>query len=372
MEYLARQKDVEPIRIASMSRRISFFRDLVSLLRLVRILKREKPLVIHTHTAKAGMLGRLAGLLTRVPIRIHTFHGHVFHGYFSTLMTRILLIVERFLAAHSDRIVAISESQKRELVNTYRIAPAEKVVNIPIGFDLDQFTSIDHGEGSFRRSLACAPETKLIGWIGRLTAIKAPGLFIDCTELLNSEALDAHMVMVGDGELRRECVERIERKGLTRAVKMVGWRRDLASIYSDLDLVVLTSINEGTPLVLLEAMAAGRTFVATSVGGVRDLMAGDSRKLKGFEVFENGILASGDASSLAAGIRYLLERPELRRAMGQAGREFVTRRFSHHRLANDLESLYLSLAYSKSLLQPTVPITGPNSTSLVPVMHKAP
>ena len=350
MEYLADARDVEPIHIAGMSRSIAFYKDLVVLWQLIRILRREKPFIIHTHTAKAGTLGRLAAVVAGVPIRVHTFHGHVFRGYFPALVTRLFVLIERMLARHSDCIIAISDSQKRDLADVYRIAPAEKIAVIPLGLDLDPFLHVAHPDSPQHGSVGIRGHTPLVGWIGRLTPIKAPNLFLDCVVAMRPALLDARFVMVGDGELRRECEERIQREGLGSAVTLAGWRRQLAPLYAKLDLVVSTSVNEGTPVALLEAMASARPFVATDVGGVRDLMVGRGRRIAGVEVFDNGILVPQDVQRVAYAVRFLLERPGLRLTMGKAGREFVRRRFSHHRLANDLEALYLRLAHSKGLL----------------------
>ena len=347
MEYLAEAVDVAPIKVSSMGRSVSVFRDLTTLMRLINILRQEKPLIVHTHTAKAGTLGRLAALATGVPIRIHTFHGNVFNGYFSDFVTRLFLIVERFLSRHTECIVAVSESQRRELVETYRIAPAQKVTTIPLGFDLDPFLRVDSHKGLLQDSAGYEPDTPLIGWVGRLTRIKAPSLFLDLATQIHHDCPYARFVMVGDGELRGECEDQICRSQLDKVVTITGWQRDLAPIYADLDLIVSTSINEGTPVALLEAMAAATAFVATDVGGVRDLMVGNGRTIAGMEIFDNGILVSRDATSVAYAVRYLMEKPDLRRDMGRAGREFVRERFSHHRLADDLDALYLSLALSK-------------------------
>jgi glycosyltransferase involved in cell wall biosynthesis len=350
MEYMALDRDIIPIKIGTMSRSISWHKDLTALWQLIRILYREKPDVIHTHTAKAGTLGRLAAIATGVPVRVHTFHGHVFQGYFSPSVTRIFLRIERFLARHTDCIVAVSDSQKHELAQVYRIAPAEKISVIPVGFDLDPFLVVNGRVGTFRNSLGCGTDTFLVGWVGRLTAIKDPGLFLRCARHLDGRSRDLHFVLIGDGDLRKHCEDQIDAAALGHTVSVAGWQQHLDRIYADVDLVVLTSINEGTPVALLEAMASGKAFVSTDVGGVRDLMAGPSIKQGGFEVFENGILAPRDGKVLAHAVAYLMDNPETRRAMGQAGRNFVNARFSSQRLADDLESLYLSLARSKENL----------------------
>ncbi len=351
MEYLARELNVEPVKIATMSRKISYARDLQSWWRLVQIFRREKPTIVHTHTAKAGTLGRLAAMVTGVPVRVHTFHGHVFHGYFSAPLTRLFLAIERLLARRTDCIVAVSESQKRELVEVYRIAPEKKVVSIPLGFALQPFLSVNGREGSLRESLGCEPNAFLVGWMGRITAIKAPGLFLESAAMVRAESSNARFVMIGDGELRRWCEERILETRLQGQVSLVGWQRDLRRVYSDLDLLLLTSINEGTPLALLEAMASARPFIATDVGGIRDLMTGEARREQGWERFDNGILAPRDPRVIAKAVQYLQSQPEIRRDMGLAGRHFVRARFSEGRLADELENLYLRLVREKKVFR---------------------
>jgi len=165
----------------------------------------------------------------------------------------------------------------------------------------------------------------------------------------------ARFVMVGDGELRPQVEFGLKKENIGGAVTLLGWRSDLSEIYADVDLVVLTSRHEGTPLVLVEAMASGKPFVATHVGGIRDLMFGEGRQRVGFQIFENGILADSTPAALAAAIRYVLENPEEARAMGRAGRAFASRMFLHHRLANDLEQLYLRLLKQKQVSQMTSP-----------------
>lgn len=347
MEYLARERRVVPVKIAGMSRRISWYHDLTAFWKLVRIFYREKPAVVHTHTAKAGTLGRLAAMATGVPIRVHTFHGHVFRGYFSPFRTWIFLAVERLLARRTDGIVAISESQKRDLVEVYRIAPKEKVSVLRLGIDLDPFLRVNERDGTLRNSLGCDRETFLVGWVGRLTAIKDPKLFLASARSLMSTFPNLRFALVGDGELRESCHAIVEGAGLGSTVSITGWQQHLERIYADLDIVVSSSINEGTPVSLLEAMASARAFVSTDVGGVRDLMVGPSKRQGNFEIFENGILVPRNTEVLAEAIAYLLNHPQMRLAMGQAGRSFVQHRFSSQRLADDLESLYVSLARSK-------------------------
>ena len=356
MEYMAEARGLEITRIDGMSREISWSDDFRALLQLVRIFRRERPLIVHTHTAKAGTLGRIASLLAGVPIRVHTFHGHVFEGYFSSLATRIFVFIERMLARVTDCIVTVTESQRHDLVSKYRIAPAEKIVAIPYGFDLQRFLDVDGRRVVFRKHLSVGPQQTLIGWIGRLTPIKAPELLIDAAAKLRSDP-EIRFVMIGDGELREACEAQVSRDGLGSKVAITGWMKNLESLYADLDLVVLTSINEGSPMALLEAMASAKAFIATDVGGVRDLMAGSATNKDGMQIFDNGILVSRDPRLLAKAIEFLVHNPQLRTAMGENGRRLASARYSMHRLTQSLDGLYTQLASSKGQLTLTVPST---------------
>lgn len=346
MEYLAEAHGVEVVRVPALSRSVSPYRDLLSLLQLVRVLRQHKPLIVHTHTAKAGALGRLAAMMVGVPVRVHTFHGHVFQGYFSPLVTRAFLSIERFLARHTDCLVAISPSQKKELTESYQVAPADKVAVVPLGLDLDSFLRVHGRDGRLGRIMPAS--VPLVGWVGRFTAIKDPNLFLDCAHSLRHSG--ARFVMAGGGELLPACEQRIGQEQMQECIRLLGWQRDLATLYADLDMIVCTSINEGTPVALIEAMACAKAVVSTDVGGVRDLMAGSAHPVDGMELFKNGILVKREARLLVRAIRYLLDRPQQRQTMGEAGRAFVRERFSHKRLADDLDRLYISLARTKGLL----------------------
>jgi glycosyltransferase involved in cell wall biosynthesis len=365
MEFLAHERGVQPIKISKLSRKISAAADLKSFWRLIRLFRRERPVILHTHTAKAGTLGRLAAMATGVPVRVHTFHGHVFSGYFSPPLTRIFVAIERFLGRHTDCIVAISSSQRKELVETYRIATSDKVVTIPLGFDLDRFLGVNGHEGSIRAAAGCSSESHLVGWVGRMTAIKDPALFLESAVRVRAALPSVQFVMFGDGELRADCEAQIRQADLEGKVFLGGWKRDLSPVYADLDLLLLTSINEGTPLALLEAMASGRPFIATDVGGVRDLMIGAARREEGWERFDNGILVARDSRRIAEAAQYLLQRPELRREMGCAGREFVRNYYSCSRLTADLERLYLQLARRKKCFEEDVDVSSPSEPAIV-------
>lgn len=358
MEYLAKRKGIEVTRIDTMSRQISVLRDLRAFFRILRILRREKPSVVHTHTAKAGVLGRIAAIAAGVPVRVHTFHGHVFDGYFSPLLTRLFIAIERILARHTDYIIAVSERQRWELAHRFRIAPQEKIVNVPLGFELDRFLEAGADGSSIRTEIAAGEASPIIGWAGRLASIKAPELFVECAAMLHSRLPAARFVMVGDGDLSCAIHDQIEARGLNEVFHRIRFQEDMAAIYRAVDLLLLTSRNEGTPVVLLEAMASGKAFVATEVGGVADLMVGDPRVMNGFRVYGNGILADQTAAAIAGATAYLLERPGLRHEMGEQGRQFVAKRYSHVRLADDLEQLYRSLILSKKAQRTPIPASS--------------
>lgn len=354
MESLAEARGIRPTKISTMSRRISVLRDLIALVRMFTLFVRERPHIVHTHTAKAGALGRIAAVLARVPIRVHTFHGHVFDGYFSPVTTRIFVIVERWLARHTTKVIAVSDSQRRELVQRYKIAPAEKVITVPLGFELENFLAVNGRRGNLRASLGCGSSAPLIGWIGRLTEVKDPGLFIDAIRAVSPRFPEARAVIIGDGELRAHVEDAIARNGLGDVAFLVGWTRKVWDVFSDLDFVVVSSRNEGTPLTLLEAMAAGKPFIAADVGGIRDLMVGTETVVDGCRIHHNGILTSRNPHAIARAAAILLQDPIAARRMGECGRKWVSHTFSHDALADRLEHLYHDLLKQAPSRKPTV------------------
>lgn len=357
MGYYAESRGVVPIVIPEMGRDPSPWNDLRAFWKLYRLFSAEKVDIIHTHTAKAGGLGRLAGVLYnlgrafagggRKARLIHSFHGHIFRGYFSPLKSRVLVLVERLLATMTDRIIAVSEQVKRDLVEVYKICPEEKVTVIPLGLDFSWVDGIERHRGALRREFLVPPDCVAVGIIGRLTGIKNHRMFVFAAQIMKGRNI--HSFIIGDGEGREGVVRLVREMGLEDRIALTGWCQDVARIYADLDIVCLTSLNEGTPVVLIEAMAAGLPFVATDVGGVRDLMVGMAAPHpEGFSVFANGILTPGDEPAvLAAALSFLVDRPELRREMGNAGRQWVRARYSHVRLLRDVEALYENLLASE-------------------------
>lgn len=323
-------------RVKGLGRRIHPLDDLRAFLHLYRLMREIRPQIVHTHTAKAGTVGRLAALAARVPIRVHTFHGHVFRGYFGRWTTRIFIWIERVLARATTAIIAISESQRSELVEEFRICQSDRVRVVPLGLELDRFSAERGGplRDEFRRELDVGAEA-VISIVGRLVPIKNHDLFLQVAARLVRSGRRCVFVIVGGGPEDSRLRDRTRDLGLEKHVRFLGWREDVERVYAGSDLVVLTSNNEGTPVCLIEALAAGLPVVATNVGGVCDVL--DDGRL--------GVLVPPeDPEALADAISDLIDRPEQRRDLGRLGRESAPVRYGARRLAEDMEDLYNSLA----------------------------
>jgi len=315
----------------------------------------ERPHILHTHMAKAGALGRLAGILYnrfghgRRPgqraMLIHTFHGHVLEGYFSPRLAKIFLLIERWLARRTDLLIAVSPTIQEELIDKGIGRPGQWRV-IPLGLDLSALAQLPLPNGA---------SPVRIGMVGRLVPIKHPRLFLQAMAHLIRHTPEPSVrgVMVGDGPLRPALECEAKQLGLDRVVRFTGWQRDLRSVYEGLDVVCLTSWNEGTPVALIEAMAAGRAVVATDVGGVRDVLDGQIRKnepiaLGTFRRTTHGILVRpGDVEGLASALRTVATDPALRRTLGEVARPHVLSRFSADRLLRDITTLYDALPMTR-------------------------
>jgi len=360
----ALEHHVYPVIFPELGQEISGMNDVVAFLKLVRFLRKVQPHIVHTHTAKAGTLGRLAAYVARVPIKIHTFHGHVFSGYFNWLKTKVFIQIERVLAFLSDRILVLSEHQRKELTDVYRIAPSHKFQIVPLGFELEPFLSLTHGTNNTQNDQDdLAP--LVIGFIGRLVEIKNPFLALDALSLMNSHSpalgnqpRPIQLWIAGGGSLEDSLKQAVWKEPFAAGVRFLGWQRDMPQLYSSLDIVILTSLNEGTPVVLIETMASGIPFIATEVGGVRDLMVGVGQHVVGrmngqFTVYDNGILVpSQDIHGLADALEFLASDPEKRTAMGKVGRKFAKTQFTKERLLKDIRSLYKDLLKAKGFQGP--------------------
>ncbi len=378
MGYFAAQQGVAPVVIPEMSREISP-RDLVTVWKLYRLLRRERPDIVHTHTAKAGTVGRVAGLLYRWltpatlwgrPRRVrfvHTYHGHIFHSYYGRLKTRLFLLIEKLLAAlATDRIVVISPQQRREIHEQFGVGRAAQFAVVPLGLDLGAFDDWAQRRAPARAALGATNDELLVGIVGRLTEIKHHALFLEAAarckarRAQTANAPRVRFLVVGDGHLRNELEAQARALGLADDVTFTGLRADPENFYPALDVVALTSRNEGTPLTLIEAMANARPCVATAVGGVVDLLgpAGVHESDAGrhevardevergapFVVCERGVrVRPNDAEAFAAGLEQLLVSADLRRELGARGREYVVRHYGVERLLDDLLGLYAEL-----------------------------
>jgi glycosyltransferase involved in cell wall biosynthesis len=277
LEDLLVGSDIAATKLPDLGRPVRPWHDLRALLQLNRIIFREHPDIVHTHTAKAGMLGRLAACVYNMTRRradrcavIHTFHGHVFSGYFGPMGSHAVRLVERGLALLTDRIVTVSHRQQRDISERYRIAPQNRVDVLELGTDLRLLRLSTNT--SLRVALEFQPHHVVFGYAGRFVPIKNLSMLIRAFAVVAQRSDDARLMLVGDGELRGEIETLVEELGLGGRVRFAGWQHDVTAIYGALDVAVLASNNEGTPLMLIEAMAAGRPVIATAVGGVADIV----------------------------------------------------------------------------------------------------
>jgi glycosyltransferase involved in cell wall biosynthesis len=330
MSYLASQYNVEPIVLKGLGREISPLDDLKVLFQLIWLFLREKPDIVHTHTAKAGTLGRLAATLTRVPQVYHTFHGHVFEGYFSPLKTRIFILIERFLALCSTGIIAISKEQKKDLLR-FKIAPARKISVIPLGFDFGRILPVDP-EAKLKRDLKIPDDKIVVAIIGRITQIKNHALFFRIAYEVLRLTDRVHFLVIGDGELRQHYEAETRRLKIAHQVSFTGFITDLKLIYGSVDMVVLTSLNEGTPVSLLEAMACQKIVLTTKVGGVSDFI----------ENGINGFYFDFEADKFRDVILDYVADPAKFAAIGARAASDILSKFDKTRLFTDLEKLYRS------------------------------
>jgi glycosyltransferase involved in cell wall biosynthesis len=352
--FIADQLGLVPVEIKEMRRSILPFYDIIAYFKIKKIIQEYKPDIVHTHASKSGAVGRLAARSCKVPLVVHTFHGHVFHSYFNSFMSKFIINMERFFARRTDAIIAISESQKHELTQVYKIAPPEKVFTVPLGFNLDKY-SVDQDKKKiiFRNKYGFSSDEVIVGIIGRLVPIKNHEMFLDVAAIVKSKTnKKIRFAIIGDGESRPMIEERTQKLGLSYSyyitnpkektdVMVTSWETEIDQALAGLDVVVLTSHNEGTPVSLIEAQSAYVPVVSTNVGGVEDIV------IHG----ETGFITEvGDVNLFADYIVKLIEDEQLRDRMGKSGYENVVKRYSKQRLINDMRSLYLSFLEKKKAL----------------------
>jgi len=337
MDPLAHRLGVRPHRVPSL-RRAPGWHDLRALGALVRIIARERPQIVHTHAAKAGTLGRIAAIVApgrSGRVLVHTFHGHSLRGYFSPRTARFYLIVERLLARRTTRLVAVSEEVRDDLVSL-GVAPLQRFEVIPLGFDLAPFsTPADQGRrrARLRAELGIPADLRLITIVARLVPIKRVDRFLRIACQLADRA-DVHFLIVGDGELRQRLRASPEARALADRVTWAGFRADMPDIYFASDVVVLTSDNEGTPVSLIEALAAGVPVVSSRVGGVPSVVRDGQTGLTE---------AAQDEDRLRRAVGRLLDQPELATRLASQGREHALAHFSIDTLVSRTDRLYREL-----------------------------
>ncbi len=350
-EFIARELSLEPIYIPEMYRDINLFQDRKAYKKIKSIIREFKPDIVHTHAAKAGTLGRLAAINCKVPVILHTFHGHVFHSYFSPFKTRMFLEIERYLANRSSRIIAISERQKKELGLIYKVAPLDKIEVIPLGFNLEPFQeNQDAKRIQFRKQYLIDDDEIVISIIGRLVPVKNHKLFIDAMKIVfENTNKKVRAFIVGDGQERVNLENYIQSIGIDYVnftkeqckapITFTSWRKDIDVVNAGSDIIALCSFNEGTPVSLIEAQAANKPIVTTRVGGITDVVIPSKTAL---------VSSKKSVTNFARNLFMMIEDDEMRKQMGLSGHEFVAQKFSYTRLISDMAAFYNKLLKEQS------------------------
>lgn len=324
--------EIDVVRIDGLGRRISLGGDLKAFLSLVKEIRKFKPHVIHTHTAKAGFLGRIASVFSLQPsIRVHTFHGHLLNGYFSALKRSMIIVVEKILAMFTHQLLAVGDKVMRDLLKV-GIGNLEKFEVMSPGLEISKLPNKNEARGFY----GIATPIVQIAFIGRVTQIKRPDRFLDVVSELKHRGVEIGFFMAGDGNLLEVCRERIARENLP--VKILGWQSDMERVLSAADIVILTSDNEGTPLSLIQAGMAGLPVVTTRVGSVPEIVLEEV----------TGFITSLDVQEIANALEKLVNSKELRAKMGLAGKEFTLSNFGVKRLVADHETLYKKLMANRA------------------------
>ena len=337
MEYAARELGVEPLLLPALQRDIAARPDIAAILRVRDLIRDLRPNILHTHTAKAGAVGRMAAAIARIPdppVIVHTYHGHVLRGYFGPARTAAFRQVERSLARTTDRLIAVSPEVRDELV-AQGIAPYEKFEVIRLGLDLEHRAAPSaEGAAALRAELGVPHEAALIGWLGRMTEIKRVEDLLAAFAQLRGRGVDAHLALAGDGPLRPQLEELAAQLNLSGRAHFLGMQKDVAPVYGACDVIALTSANEGTPVSLIEALASGTAVVSTDVGGVRDVVQDG----------ETGLLVpAADIEGIAVALQRLAEDKELRQRLASHASADVRERYSVERLVGDMDDLYRRL-----------------------------
>lgn len=352
-EYILKQLGIKPIVIPEMQRSIRYNSDIVAYYKLKEIIQRFKPDIVHTHASKSGALGRWAAYRSGVPVIVHTFHGHVFHSYFNRMKTELFKQVERKMAVVSTRIIALSDIQKYELSVQHQICKPEKISVIPLGFDLNRFQEQKESKRtSFRNEYNLTEDELAIGIIGRLVPIKNHELFIHSfAQLKHQTNRKIRAFIIGDGERRDALISLTRSLGLSVCIHpdkqpaditFTSWIKQIDIANAGLDIICLTSLNEGTPVSLIEAQASGKPVVSTNVGGIENVVSAG----------KTGILVNQpNEIEFSQALAHLVSNDALRIQMGESGWGYVSKKFHYTRLINDMSDLYHELLDLKALKQ---------------------
>ena len=345
-QHILDELGIKPVIIPEMRRAIRFGNDYAAYKKIKQIIEEFKPDIVHTHASKAGTLGRMAAFSCKVPAVVHTFHGHVFHSYFSKARTSVFKRIEKKLAEKSSAIVAISELQKKELGEIHKITSSDKIDVIPLGFDLDRFqTDLDQKRIQFREQYQVSDDEIAIGIIGRLVPIKNHTLFLKALKkVLDSTKRNVRAFIIGDGESKEDIIALAETLGIEYSqsniefrktpLTFTSWIRNIDVVNAGMDIIALSSLNEGTPVSLIEAQACNNPVVSTNVGGIENVVVNG----------KTGLLSQiNDIDGYAQNLLELVENDSKRQEMRQNGWDHVKNSFSYRRLVKDIDLLYKKL-----------------------------
>lgn len=343
--FILEQLEIKPVLLKSMKRSIGLKNDWRSYQEIKKIIREFKPDIVHTHASKAGAVGRLAAIHCKVPIIVHTFHGNVFKGYFGKIKTAIYKKLERYLAKKSTAIIAISELQKKELIEEHQICSSNKIHVIPLGFDLSKFwTDTEKKRESFRKKYKLQPNEIAVGIVGRLVPIKNHELFLKAIKIVASRTNQKiRAFVIGDGECYNHLTAFCQKENIPFETKnhfsdslvtFTSWIKDIDWVNAGIDIAALSSDNEGTPVSLIEAQAAGKPIVSTRVGGIENIVLEGKTAL---------LTAQGNVQEFSEAMLRLIENETLREEMSLFGTAFVKDRFHYQRLASDTKNLYFEL-----------------------------
>lgn len=346
-EYIANQLGVEPITIPSMRRELSPLNDLKAYSQIRNIIRDFRPDIVHTHASKAGALGRQAAISLNVPVIAHTFHGHVFDSYFSNAKANLYKTIERKLAKKSSGIIAISDKQKDEIANKHRICESDKIKVIPLGFELNQFTeNMDFKRFEFRDKYRIKDDEIAIGIIGRLVPIKNHEMFLESLKkLMNKSSKKIKAFIVGDGEMRDYLKTKASRLGLEHIsvngyvppndanVTFTSWISEIDMVNAGMDIIALSSLNEGTPVSLIEAQAANKPIVTTAVGGIENVILPN----------ETALISNNNSEDFAEKLLQLVENKDLRKKLSTKGWNHVSYKYHYKRLIDEMTDYYYEM-----------------------------